>query len=120
MRKYEPIDLLQLRAKATYKEWNDFLTKCYCNMDVDALLVMRYRLQTGMHELAKKKLNTEKLVLFFIRLQHSIERTIHRIIRIKHPNPCDDPLIANEYLNFQPEKRERDHNLEKIFKKTGY
>jgi hypothetical protein len=73
-----------------------------------------------MSDLVKKKLNSEKMVEFFLRLERSIEKTIQKIVREKTPNPCDNPLIASASIQFKDEKKQRDHELELFLKQSGY
>ena len=119
-RKWPTIDLLYLYSKTTSKEWNQFLTRCLKNHDVQKLTATRYGIQAGMVDLAKKKLNSEKMIEFFLRLERSLEQTIKKILREKDPNPCDQPLLAVHNLGAKGAKNARDNNLELYFRKTGY
>lgn len=119
-RKEEAIDLLSLYVQSDTGKWNKFLALCLAKHDVKTLMRVRYQLQAGMADLSKKKLNTEKMILWFIRLQNSIENTIKQIVREKDPNPCDRPLLAIKNIEYQEAKRARDHNLELELKRTGY
>lgn len=118
MRKEESIDLMKLYASCDTKRWNLFLNRCLNTHDLKLLARVRYQLQAGMADLAKKKLNSEKMILWFIRLQNSIELTAKKIIKQKDPNSCDDPLRAN--IKHKARKTARDHELELFFKRTGY
>lgn len=119
-RKPDAIDLIKLYSEGDYKEWNIFLTNCFQKRDIEKLVVTRRRLQAGMHLAAKKKLNTEKVINLFIRLQKSIEDTIKKIIREQDPNPCDNPLTAMDNLERKGDKTRRDSLVESYLKKTGY
>lgn len=119
-RKPDAIDIVKLFAEGDYTEWNLFLTNCFKKRDIEKLAITRRRLQAGMAIAAKKKLNTEKVIHLFIRLQNSIENTIKRIVRAKDPNPCDDPHIAMDHLEAKGAKKERDQAMERMLKKTGY
>lgn len=120
MRKHAALDLIKLYSQCDHKHWNIFLTHCYQQGDIDKLVRTRYQLQAGMADLAKKKLNTDKMIQWFLRLQTSIENTIKKILRQKNPNPCDNPLIAADHVEFKGDKNKRDHELELYLKKTGY
>lgn len=120
MRKHDAIDLLKLYSAFSSREWNAVLTNCHKNHDITKLAQLRYSLQAGMDNLAKKKLNSQKLILWFIRLQTSIENTMKQIIKEKHPNPCDDPKKAADHAELKERKKDRDHELELFFKKSGY
>ena len=120
VRQYPAIDLMKLYATHTASTWNTFLTERRQKKDISGLVKVRYGLQAGMADLVRKKLNSEKMELYFIRLQRSVENTIRDIFRERNPNPCDNPLIAKSNLEFQAEKRARDHLLELEIKKTGY
>jgi hypothetical protein len=120
MRKFEAIDLMKLYSKCDTTTWNLFLTNCHLKQDLSTLLRTRYQLQAGMTDLAKKKLNSEKMIDWFLRLQTSIEKTIKLIVRDKNPNPCDNPLIAADNIQYKDEKTKRDQELELFLKRTGY
>ena len=119
-RKYEAIDLISLYSKCSSQEWNAFLTQCLRSHNIQSLVSTRYALQAGMADLAKKKLNSEKMIEFFIRLERSIEKTLQRILREKEPNPCDNPLLSFDSIEFKDEKNQRDNELELFLKRTGY
>ena len=119
-RKPDAIDIVKLYAEGDSSEWNIFLTNCYRKRDVDKLLVTRKRLQAGMALAAKKRMNSENVIKLFIRLQNSIENTIKKIVREKDPNPCDNPLTALDHVEAKGAKKERDHDMELMLKKTGY
>jgi hypothetical protein len=120
MRKHQAIDLVLLYSTCTWKDWNRFLTECYEKRDIQKLAQTRYELQAGMADLAKKKMNSEKMCEWFVRLQRSIEKTIKNIIRDKYPNPCDNPLIAKDHMEQHDAKKARDQQLELFLKKSGY
>lgn len=119
-RKPDAIDILKLYAQSNPSEWNSYLSNSARKQDLNGLANTRRRLQAGMDLLAKKKLNSEKIILFFIRLQNSIENTMKVIVRAKMPNPCDDPLKAKDWLHVKGDKKVRDNNFERFLKKTGY
>lgn len=119
-RKPDAIDIVKLYADGDFKEWNFFLTNCFRKRDLEKLATTRRRLQVGMSIAAKKKLNSEKVILLFIRLQKSIEDTMRKIIRAKDPNPCDDPMKAIHHVEHKGNKKRRDGQLENYLKKTGY
>lgn len=119
-RRPEALDIVKLYAQGSYVEWNAHLTKCYRNHDLKQLAETRRRLQAGMALAAKKKLNSDDIVMLFIRMQRSIEDTMRKIIREKIPNPCDDPLKAVNHLEHRSAKRMRDALLEKYLKDTSY
>lgn len=119
-RSEDAIDLIALYSRKSSGDWNRYLTKCLRRGDVAELARMRYRLQAGMADLAKRKLNTDKMIHWFIRLQNSVENTIKRIVREKNPNPCDDPLKAPQHIESLADKRKRDHDVETFLRNTGY
>jgi hypothetical protein len=119
-RKLDGIDILKLQSDGNHKEWNFFLTQCLKNLDIEKLAVTRKRLQIGMDKCAKDKTNSDEVIKFFIRLQNSIEKTMKEILRIKRPNPCDDPLKAMDHLDAKGEKNLRDNQLEDYLRKTGF
>lgn len=114
------VDLLRLYAETDAVRWNEFLTNCKRRLDLRTLETFLYGVQLGMDDLAKKKLNTEKVNLWFIRLQRSIENTIREIIKIKMPNPCDQPLIAGNWTDKKAEKKWRDDQIERHLRKVRF
>ena len=120
MRKHDSIDLMKLYSQGDNKSWNRMLTRCYESKDINALGMMRYQLQAGMDDLAKKKLNDDKMNLWYIRLLRSIEQTAKKIIRIKHPLPGDNPLIAKKHFDYLEQKRKRDAELKAFMEKSSY
>ena len=119
-RKWPAIDLLDLSSKSDHKNWNALLKRAFQKNDILWLTKTRYGLQAGMADLVGKKLNTPKMIEFFIRLQRSLENTVRDIQRKQEPNPCDNPLLAGKNLEFHAEKKQRDHSLELFFKKSSY
>ncbi len=120
-RKFEAIDLMKLYVKASNKDWNRMLTDCLVKRDVNRLAMYRYQIQAGMDDLAKGKLNDDRLDLFYIRLLKSLEKTAKKIIAIKHPMPGDNALIAKSYgPEWLSAKRKRDRELQAFLKKSSY
>jgi hypothetical protein len=120
LRQHDAIDLMKLNATWDTNAWNSFLSACHKCHDIKTLAKTRYALQAGMVDLSKKKMNTDKMIIWFIRLQKSVEDTMKLIIREKNPNPCDNPLKAHKNIEFKDKKSERDHELELFLKKSGY
>jgi hypothetical protein len=120
MAKHEAINLLTLYSLCDTNQWNEFLTQCFRSQDISTLIKTRYGLQVGMNDLVKQKLNSEKMIQFFLRLERSIEKTITKIVREKTPNPCDNPLLASHSIEFKDEKNKRDNELELFLRKSGY
>lgn len=120
MRKWPAIDLIKLYTTTDTQTWNVFLTQCLKHHDIDRLCVTYYGLQAGMADLAKAKLNDEKMIQFFIRLQRSIEITVKRIFRIKYPNPHDDPLYKSHDNRWLEVKRKRDYEFSLFMQRARY
>lgn len=121
MSRHDYIDLLKLYSSGSHNGWNEVLNQCYQTNNINKLARLRYGIQAGMDKLAKEKLNTEQINLFFIRLNKSLENTAKQIIRKKYPLPGDNPLIAKEYDKKSLEvKRKRDRELAAFFKKSAY
>jgi len=112
-RKHEAINLLKLYSTVNKTQWNAYLTKCHRNHNVRELATMLYRVQAGMALLAKKKLNHEEIDLWFVRIVRSLDKTLKKIWREKHPNPLYNPAIAREHLHRIGEKRMLDIEYEK-------
>lgn len=122
MRKHESIDLMKLYSQGSANGWNEFLTHCFNKKDINALARMRYSIQAGMDDVAKKKLNTDDINSWFCRIIKSIEITAKRIIKVKHPLPGDNPLIAKklEYIDAKIIKKKRDQELAKFMASSSY
>ena len=119
-RKYEKIDLLNLYSKHSHAEWNIFLSECLKNHDLQKLETVLYGIQAGMDHLAKQKLNTPKMIDWFIRLQNSLENTIRDVIKQKLPNPLDNPLNRKHWIHKRDEKRKRDIEIGKHIRKKSF
>lgn len=120
MRKYEAIDLMKLWSIGNNHTWNKMLNRCMSNLDINGLVKTRYQVQAGMDDLAKKKLNSEAMNIWYARLMRSLEITAKRIIKIKHPMPGDNPLIAKKRLDSLAQKRKRDLELKQFLEKSSY
>jgi hypothetical protein len=116
----EPIDIMTLYAKSDTKQWNAFLTECLKTQDITRLTTVRYRLQLGMNELFKKRLETEKISLFFIRLQRSIENTLKQIYRFKNPNPLYNNKDKTQYKEFIDDKRQHNNEFERYLRRNNF
>jgi len=114
------VDLLKLYAETSAARWNEFLGNCLSRNDLQTLETMLYGIQLGMNDLAKKKMNTEKMCLWFIRLQRSLENTIKQVIRRRDPSALDNPLRATQFAHKQGEKRARDQAIERHLKKVRF
>ena len=120
-RKYPPIDVLKLYSQLDAALWNEFLTRALQRRDVEGLKQALYGIQAGMAEVAAKNLNSEKVNLFFIRLQRSIEITAKKLFREKYPSPLDDSLLVHEYsATHLDAKRKRDHAFEKFLREASF
>lgn len=122
MRKHNAIDLMKLKAHGSHVGWNEALQKFYDNQDINGLAKLRYGIQAGMDDLVKAKLNTEEMCNWFLRLSRSIEITAKRIIKIRHPYPQDNPLIAKdlEFVSVATQKTKRDNDLIAFLTKSSY
>jgi 4-diphosphocytidyl-2C-methyl-D-erythritol kinase len=119
------IDILKFYAEVNHQEWNAFLTKCYRKSDVAELLKFRNAFQQGMADLEKQKMNSEKIAIWFVRIQRSIENTLKQIFRDKNPNPLYDPMNKDLHQKdqaerFLQEKRKQQNELEQIIKLHNY
>lgn len=120
MRKFEAIDLMKLYSSGSHKGWNKTLTDLHARLDINGLAKLRYQIQAGMDDLAKKKLNHEEIIIWYLRLIKSIEHTAKKIIRTKNPLPGDDPLKAKNFPNHLAIKRKRDQELDNFLNKSNY
>lgn len=114
------IDLFNLYSKTSHVEWNAFLALCQDRLDLGTLEKTLVGVQLGMSDLAKKNLNNEKMNIWFIRIQRSLENTIKSVIKLKRPNPLDNPLNAPSHIHLIAEKRKRDQEIELFLKRIRY
>lgn len=125
--KYQEVSILEIFSKGNPIQWNTWLTRCLASQDISALKKTYNGLQINMASLAKKNLSNEQIDILFIRLQRSIEITLKRILKHKHPSPLDNPLNKND-PKFAAEdmkkhllaKRKRDHEFELFLRKESY
>lgn len=121
MRKFDAINIMQLYAKGSANGWNEILQKHLDDRNINGLAKIRYQIQAGMDDAAKLKMNDEKLIIFFIRLNRSLEETAKKIIRMKHPLPNDNTVMHKDHSKLTLEsKRRRDLELRKFFKDSAY
>lgn len=112
---------MKLKALGSANGWNEFLDDCVLKLDIERLAKVRYQIAAGMDDLAKKKMNTEEMNLFFIRLNRSLENTARQIVRKRVPLPQDDPLEAKNWSNkYLEAKRKRDQELTAFLKRSAY
>jgi len=110
-RKHEKIDLYKMYlAKDGHYIWNLWLTERLDRLDIKGLQSVLYGINVGMDDLVKQKLNHKKIIIWYIRLQRSIEDTMKSILRIKYPNPNDNP--GNKDPKWVAVKRKRDGEFE--------
>lgn len=125
-RKYEEIDLMKLYASGSHVGWNQYLSECYDNNNINSLARMRYALQSGMDKLAKLKLNDEKMSVFYIRLLKSVEITAKKIIKKINPSIFDAPTLhgiktkKQKPLSALDAKRKRDKDLELFLTNSSF
>mgnify|MGYP001578012671 FL=1 len=118
--KPQKIDILKLYANGDTKAWNTFLSGCLQNYDLLALEKVLYGIELGMQDLAKQKMNSDKINAWFLRLQRSIEKTIRDIIRSKNPHPLDDPFNKEKFGHMIDSKKKRDEDIERHLKKIRF
>lgn len=119
-RRYPAIDLLKLYSKNNSKVWNAWLTACHKSHRLQELARIRYGIQAGMDDLTKKKMNTNEMVTFFLRLNRSIEETAKKIIREKYPSANDNPNSKRKSFKELENKKKRDFELENFLKESAY
>lgn len=122
MRKHNAIDLMKLKSLGSANGWNQQLQIFYDNQDINGLAKLRYSIQAGMDDLVKAKLNTDEMNCWFIRLNRSIELTAKRIIKLRHPYPQDNALIAKdlEFVSLVEKKKKRDQELAAFLVQSAY
>jgi len=119
-RKWQSVNIMKLYTQTKQVEWNAWLTARQANGDVLGLEKMYYGLQIGMDDLVKLKMNTQKVIVIYLRWLKSIEITVKNIYKDKYPSPLDDPIKAKalkiafpaQYQKFLVLKRHRDLEYE--------
>lgn len=121
-RKFPAIDIIKLYAKWDIYNWNEWLTQKYEESNINDLAEALYGLQVGMSIVSKKKLNDEKLDIWFVRICRSIENTAKSIIRKKTPNSLDLPPIPGQIrkLTDIDAKRKRDMEFTEFLKRSRF
>ena len=121
-RKYEAIDLMKLYTHGSHKGWNEFLDQCLRFQNINALAKLRYQICAGMDDLAKAKLNDDKMDIWFTRLTRSIEQTAKKLIKLRHPMPGDGIVAGTEFdvAKYKLAKQKRDAELQKFLKDSSY
>lgn len=126
-RKYPSLDLIRIISEWESGDWNQMLTKCLVNQDMEKLRAVMYGLQAGMDLAAKQKLNTNKLSELFLRMTRSLEITAKKILAQKFPCLMDQPnLMKNMDLSklditqHVENKRKRDLEFLKFMEESRF
>jgi len=127
MRHSSGIDILKLYSKGDNSGWNAVLQDCYNKQDINSLAKIYRDLGIGMTDLEKKKLNNEKINIWFVRLLRSLEITGLRIGKVRWPNkldtisPTDKAKLSPEELKALKEHKEkRTQNIMAFFRKEAF
>ncbi len=120
MSKLDSIDLMKLWSLGSNNGWNDFLTECDRTDSISRLQDCRRRIQVGMKDLAKKKLNTDEIDVWFARLIKSLDKTMTKIDKRLNPMQNDNPLNTTKDPRQIAAKKERDLRREKFTIKGSY
>ena len=119
-RKWPSVDIINLYTNSNSSHWNMFLNNCLKHRDVVSLKKTLYGIQAGMADAQKKGMGSDKINMFFIRLQRSIEVTAKKIYRLKYPNPLDAPGNIGKYSSHLGAKRKRDHEFELFLRESSF
>jgi hypothetical protein len=125
-RKFESIDLMKLYSQGHFKTWNRMLATHLRNKDINGLSKVRYQIQGGMDDLAKKHLNTDEINVWYCRLIKSLEKTAKDILKMKYPLPGDNPLLSKRNQDTKEAakelafKRKRDQEFMKFIRDGSY
>lgn len=115
------VDLIKLHLEGSPEQWNAWLTKCEREGNINELARMRYGIQAGMDKLARQKLNTEQLSVFFVRLNRSIEQTAKNILKRKHPMPGDQAgHKMAQVQKWKDAKSIRDREFQDFLKRSAF
>jgi len=105
------------KAIKAHKKWNAWLSRCEKRGDLQELMKVRYGLQVGMDDLAKKGLSTPAIAEMFIRWTRSIERTARNIIRAKSKITHQ---MAKDFNKAYAEKRRIDSEFESFLRDSSF
>lgn len=86
------------------------------NKDVKTLSDTLYGIQVGMETISKNKLNTEKISIFYIRLERSLRNTLKQIWRDENPNPLYKNSNKDAEAHIIKDKKKKDEQLEIILR----
>jgi len=127
MRHTSGIDLLRLYSRGENSGWNAMLKDCYKKRDINSLVKIHRELSIGMTELENKKLNNEKINIWFVRLLRSLEITGLRIGKQIWPNRLDTispeekaKLTIQEIKLLTAHKAERTQKIMGHFRKEAF
>lgn len=119
-----PIDLVKMCASWNQETWYDFLYTLYLNSDMQEASDVLRRLQMGMDQLVKKKLNTDHMGNWFLRLTTELEQTMKIIYRKHNENPLYDSRnkdkLGDDFDAAKREKKRLDQEFYKQFRKSTY
>lgn len=122
--KFERLDVMRLFTDWDDKEFKRFVLKMINKRNIGEMFKARYGLQSGMAFIADKQICHEEHVLKFVRWQKILEMGIRVLYRRLHPNPLDNPANRNNpALDFKKAdiaKKQRDRDLELLFRKYNY
>lgn len=113
VRKWPTIDIVKLRAEWTDKEWMELMQKCFRRRDIKRLESIIYGLNAGMDEAAKKKLNDDKLIKWYLWAMRCTEKTAKQIFRTHYPHELNNPLTAQRMKKENPPLYRERHALKK-------
>jgi len=124
-RKYDALDVVSLFSRMKKKEWEIFLYRAYNNRNINKLIAYRYGFQAGLADAAKKNLSTPEIDLWVMKRVRDIEKIAQKVVRLRTPNPCDDPLYAKKdplgYVHKAKfAKQQRDRELERFFQESSF
>lgn len=120
MAKTQGLDLIKLYAQSDTNEWNIFLSRCAKAQDIKTLVDTMNGLQVGMRDLAKQRMNTEAVCIWYTRLLKSIENTLKKIWRDKHPNRIYSSKDKNITQKDKDNKKQMDIEFEKFLRRNSY
>jgi len=124
-RRYEALDVVSLFSRMKKKEWEVFLYRAYNNRNINKLIAYRYGFQAGLSDAAKKGITTPEIDLWVMKRVRDIEKVAQKVVRLRTPNPADDPLYAKKdplgYVHkAKIAKKQRDRELERFFQESSF
>ena len=121
-RKYEALDVVNMFATLTEKDWVFFLRRATKSGSINKLISYRYGMQAGLTDAVSKGMRNDKLDFWVIKRCRDIERCAQFLFKKWYPNPQLDPKKdPTGYVKKAIEaKKKRDREFETFLQKSSF